>query len=458
MMKIQMTLCFIGFLVCFISAFPGHSNFDEFYAINSFFENRLSDIQPPAQTILWSNTILFAEKLGLSSLWQAALLLILQLSLFWISFYFLLNTFKEKKIGIIFALIMIVSPISLLYLSHIGKDSQMAISFFISAILINKGIKKQKLSLIVLSITFIFYGFIVRSNGPAAGFFLIFYAIFGIYRVRNFRVNHIKILFFTLLLSIIFIFIHKEIKNNYFKVTGSEGLQLVMLPIQEIMAISYANNVNLIPNEFYADPNYSLKNIKNNFKPMYPFWDGLRNDIGLNEFPNAMSAWVHAVKKYPYSYIDYKLNFLKILFGLNDGPAYLSIYKGFYINDDVLSAHKMIHISNSFRNIPLQFKKIQKEFGRYFKRNADSLFFRAWFYILLGIFSFSLISKENRLRLSFENILFLSALFYILPYIVVGSSASIRYFLWPALALTTLFFIRIDNFIFGYKRKKGVLK
>ena len=444
-------LCIIGCTFGIFTAFPGHTNFDEFNSLNEILIQNLSNIQPPLHSILWLHTIKIGEFLNLNLSIQTGLLLLVQSILFWYTFYIFTNLIQSRILKLVLIMSILISPISLLYLNHIGKDSQLAIFFFVSTILIFSGIKKNNIYLLILSLFFIFYASFVRSNGLSAGVVILFYWAYGISKILD--LNFKKLISLFTAIFILFLFINSLINTNFIKNKCCAAIQLTMVPVQGLMAMSYYNNVNLIPKRFYRKLDYSLIDIKKNFKTEYPYWDGLRNDLHFDDFTYAAKAWWEAFREYPESYIKYKVEFLNALFAFK-GPAFLSIYKGFYISKERITSPKLLHILNEAESLPKGFKEFKKEIGKYFLKNQNSIIFRPWLYILIGIISLIILKKikvninvKDRQDIVLINIIMLSSFLYILPYIIVGQSVSIRYFLWPALGITLSFFKYLDIYI-----------
>jgi hypothetical protein len=89
-------LCISGSIFGIFSAFPGHTNFDEFNSLNEIFSQNLSNIQPPLHSILWFYTIRFGDFLNLELSIQTSLLLLLQ-SFFWYTPYIFTNMIQTCK-------------------------------------------------------------------------------------------------------------------------------------------------------------------------------------------------------------------------------------------------------------------------------------------------------------------------------------------------------------------------
>lgn len=438
-------LTLIGIFICFISSFPGHTNFDEFNSLNEFFLGNLSDIQPPAHSIIWGSSIALGEKLGLLPIWQVSLLLIAQLTIFWACMLVLTKSFSNKIIALLFFSLVCFAPISILYISHIGKDTQMAITFFASCILTHQAINKKNIFLLLPSIFLLLYGFVLRSNAPAGAIILIIYWSYGLTIISNKKLNTRKVIAsISIIIFIIFIALSQNLSKFTIKNNCCKGIQLIMTPIQELMAISYEINKNLIPAQFYADPNYNLESIKKNFDPTYPNWEGLKI-TDYEYLPLALSAWYEGVNKYPKIYIRYKFNFLKNFYGFNSGDIPFSVFQGFYTNDLVGTSSKVRSIVAQVRNMPNFWLKIKETFSKYFSKSRNSLCFRFWPYLASALASFLLLPKQKRYTNSLTLALFLSAISYSIPYIFIASSVSIRYNLWPILALTSVLFINLDK-------------
>jgi hypothetical protein len=435
------TLAILGLIVTIFSAFPGHTNFDEFNSLNEYLGYNLSAIQPPLHSIIWGNSIIFGKYIGLKPIWQASLLFFLQIFLFWLAAYYFASLLKNKFLAIVFLLVLIITPLSMLYIGHIGKDSQMAISFFLTFLLIFKASKEKSKKYLFFALFFLLYGFLIRSNAPAAAIPIIFY--WSSVYIKNFSNNSIykKIILFS---SVLILFlITQSYLNSSLKHKDIAGIQLVMTPIHELMGLSIVVNENLVPKKFYRDDSFTLDYIKEVYVPTYPYWDKLKL-TGYEYFPDAYQAWVNAIKKYPKEYINLKINYLKIFYGFNFGPVPFSTYYGFYLNDKLVQSKITEELTQDVKELNPKFLKIKNIFKDYIISASNSFIYRPWIYIFIGI-SLLILSHRKGKNNEFCAWLAFSAILYTAPYIIISSSVSIRYNLWTIFAFTLISFLKIDE-------------
>src|SRR5262249_29210803 len=147
---------------------PGHTNFDEFYSLTELWSGKISDLHPPLQVEVWGALMDIGRTFGLGPVGQASVLLIVQAAVFWASAAIIASWLTSKWLARILLLVIAVSPVSLVYLGHLGKDSQLAIALLAAVTCMALAVKRRSVAMLALSLPLLFYGFTVRSNGPTA--------------------------------------------------------------------------------------------------------------------------------------------------------------------------------------------------------------------------------------------------------------------------------------------------
>ena len=436
----------LGFSVAFISAFPGHTNFDELMTLGEYFRGEVSDMHPPMQMLFSVQFIKFGLEVGLMPVITVGIILLVQLMAYWWSIKTIAKFIENHVIRIVFLIILALSPIGMIYSSHIGKDSQMAISLLFSFALIYLGIKQCRLSIVSIALAPIFYAYTIRANAPAAVLPIIFYWAISVLSILKIN-NKIKIKTIVLVLSVLIIIniLNYSIVNNTVKIKCCSGVQLIMTPVYDLMGISRKIQYNLVPDFLYSGK-YDLSDINRNFNSTYINWDGLKQ-ANFSQLMPVMKLWFKAILDYPNEFIEHRMNTLKYFFGLQFGPPAFPYMSGFFNNISVTgSSNITLELISEYNKIaPYLIFKDASEL--YFSKTSSFIFYRFWVYIAFSIAIFILMKC---LRLKYDlapKILLSSSVLYILPYIILANSAQFRYVYWPALALYIIFFINLDKII-----------
>ena len=447
--KYEISLEFIvitGYILGLVSAFPGHTNFDELYTLGEYYRGEVSDMHPPMQMLMSAKIIEFGKLLGFTPLYSISIILIIQLGIYWWSLKEIAIFIKNKYLRFIFLSILCISPISIVYASHIGKDSQMAIALLFSIVLIIKSSSENRFLYLILAIFPIFYAYTIRANAPAAVIpVIVYWSAVLIKSKLNFKKYipnaAIPTIIFLLLINIFGYLINREV----IKIKCCSGIQLIMTPVYDLMGVSKAVKINLVPSFLYIS-NYDLADINANFDSTYINWNGLKQ-ANYDQIIPVLEQWYEMVKKYPNEFVDHRINTLKYFFGLQGGRPAFPYMSGFYDNIEKTGKSNItFELVNGYENIK-SYLYLKEVFSDYFASSADSIFYRYWIYILLNIIIYILmISKGIRLSI-LAKILAFSSILYVLPYFFLANSAQFRYVYWPALACYILIFINLDKLI-----------
>ena len=445
-------LIILGFFLGIISSFPGHTNFDELYTLGEYFRGEVSDMHPPMQMLLSAHTIEIGLKFGLIPIISVAIILFIQLLIYWWSIKTLSTFIQNQFLRIVFLAILALSPIGLVYSAHIGKDSQMAIALLFSFTLILLANSKNKIKLLFIAIVPIFYAYTIRANGPAAVIPILFFWSISIVKILNFKKNIILKATggFFLILLLINILNYSILRTNV-KIHCCGGIQLIMTPVYDLMGVSKIIQKNLIPNYLYIDK-YDLSDINKNFDSTCINWDGLKQADYSKLIP-ILQLWLDMIKDYPTEFIVHRFNTLKYFFGMQFSPPAFPYMSGFYNNIEKTGKSKVTNELVAEYNLIAPYLILKDILESYFGATAKFPFYRYWVYLLLNLVVFLYISKI-KLKVHFPiNILTFSALLYTLPYLILANSAQFRYIYWPVIAFYIVFFINLDQILLCKKCK-----
>ncbi len=436
----------LGYIFGVISGFPGHTNFDELYTLGEYFRGEVSDMHPPIQMLLSAKTIEIGRVLGITPLYSISTILFFQLALYWWALREIAKYIKNDTLKLVFLAVLCISPISLVYASHIGKDSQMAIALLVSSVLIMKSSIENRPLLLILTILPLFYAYTIRANAPAAVLPLIIYWAVILFKSRLNYNNFLKLTAIPAVLLIIFInFINNEINRNTIKIQCCGGIQLIMTPVYDLMGVSKEIQVNLVPSFLYINK-YDLTDINKKFDSTYINWDGLKQ-ANYSQIVPVLNEWFRMVQEYPDEFVRHRLSTLKYFFGLQEGNPSFPYMSGFYDNiEKTGKSTTTVELINEYSEIK-KYLYIKEYFNNYFSLSSNSIFYRFWIYIAINIIVFTYMVRKKIEIPIYTRILAYSSILYVIPYLILANSAQFRYLYWPALACYIMFFINLDSII-----------
>lgn len=452
-------LSILGFLTVIISAFPGYTNFDEMYMLNEGLNHHISDIHPPMQMLIWLSLIKLAKLFGGNELLQISSTLLIQNIVFWLSAYHIAKWFNSFKLGLLFLAAILAAPVGLVYLGHIGKDSEMAIAFFSALALIGQSIRTKNRKLLLVSIIPIFFGLSIRSNGIIAAVPLVI--IMSDQIINNFSKVKLNKYILAIAILISLVSCNLLIKEVVIKEKCCDAAQALMTPVYDLMSISTKVNQNLVPKSLYLNDKYNLETIKNNFNETYINWDGLIIPSHKN-FKEVIQAWLNGIYEHPNIFIIHRVRTLQLFLGLHQGGAPFPFMYGFYCDPNTISgfnqeiAKYCQAISKIDTNYTTNLNNILKN---YILNSNNSFMYKIWPYILASLLIIMLhsvfLKKHNAKKTSKENLkkyfwIWQSAIINILPFLLLANSAQFRYLIWSALSLFVFTMLSVDE-IFMYK-------
>jgi hypothetical protein len=454
--KYQLTQDFIiilGYAFGVISAFPGHTNFDELYTLGEYFRGEVSDMHPPIQMLLSANIIEFGKILGITPLYSISTILILQLAIYWWALQEIAKFIKNDTLRLVFLAVLCISPITLVYASHIGKDSQMAIGLLVSTALIMKSSKENRPYFLILAIFPLFYSYTIRANAPAAVLPLIIYWASVLFKSKINYKNFLKNILIPAFLLIIFInIVSHEINRHTIKIKCCSGIQLIMTPVYDLMGVSKEIRVNLVPSFLYIN-SYDLSDIDKNFDSTYINWNGLQQ-ANYDQIIPVLKQWYLMVQEHPFEFVRHRISTLKYFFGLQQGNPAFPYMSGFYDNiEKTGKSSTTIELINGYKDIK-PYLYIGEYFNKYFSITSNNIFYRFWIYILLNLLVYIYMVRKEFGMQPYTKALVYSSILYTLPYIILANSAQFRYVYWPALACYVMLFINLDNIISTRKEKQ----
>ncbi len=462
-----------GFCINFISAFPGHSNFDEFFSLNEYWSGNFSDTHAPMQTLIWAGLINILSFLNFGSEVQISSFMVLHLILVWVFIGIMSSQFKSTVLISLTLLFFIINPFFLSYFPHIGKDTILGIYLFISCFYLYSYHKNNNKFVLILGVFFLVLAFNSRSNAPAAIIPIIIYFSYvkffhkkkSLQYIANSNIllklksyGIIPFLFVTvfgifLLFSSSFVLNKKFVKNNCCSIkTG------LLVPMHDLIGISYHVDKNLIPKKYLKDYDNALNHIKKTYYP--PFNVNFNNlqQISNEDYSEIMSVWLNTIIEHPWTYLKHRFDITRLLLGITSQTNNYTIFSGFFVskNNNISDKFDFVYKLNSF------ILSIKDLFKQYCYSFLNTIFFKPWFYILIFLTSLIIYNDKNHSKFRhLKNYLYLSSFFYVAPYFILVNSASTRYLYWPIFASSVILFLKLNDLIslnVNNKNKKIILQ
>jgi hypothetical protein len=440
----------IGFVLTVMSAFPAHTNFDEMYSLSEIWLGRLSDVHPPLQVVVWSVLMDLGRAVGLPEMWQVALMLIVQSALLWWAAVIMASWIKTRWLACAFLLLLAISPISMVYFGHIGKDSQLAVALLVAIACIGLSWRRRSLPVLAVAVLPLFYGFAVRSNAPPAVLPLCLFWVIALFGIRGVDLQtYGRKAAAVSLASVLFLGLwgaNYAFSNAVVKNRCCLGHSAYVGLIYDLMGISVRVDRNLLPPAIIAEPGYDLETVKKRYDPIYVVMSGFAI-IGPDLGKVVLKSWFAAITQYPRAFLSHRIAVLSYMFGLHAGPApfpYMSrFFTGLPQIPFPLPAREK-ELLAVYRNQSPEFFAWRESFENYFARTSGWPIYKIWPYFVFTAIVFAFPALRGRVATDPAVWLCMSAIGYALPYVPIGSAAQFRYFWWTALALFCALVIRLD--------------
>ena len=445
------------------SAFPGHTNFDEYSSITEFWSGLLSDTHPPMQTLLWTGSIALSDFFGFSNSIQTSTLLFIILLIFLLSTYLIASELKSLKSVVILYLLFLL-PFYLINIPHIGKDTILAISLLFSSVCLYYFNKKNNFLYIFFGLLFMIIAYGSRANAPAAVIPVIVYFAINLFnslskdnfvfikKIAWMNKSYIFVPFISILIILIIHSSNLLINKIFIKNVCCAKAVGLMTPIHDLIGMSYYSQKLLVPKKYVKNPSTYLDHINKTYPTHFDF-DGTKEIIPENT-NDILSSWFLIIKENPYLYLEHRIDILKRFFGFTNKYNPYAYSTGFYFNNFHNKIMKNEKAYNKFifiTKIDQTLIKIQAAVRLYVSKFRNTVFFKPWFYILIASLSMLIVRKKNTLN-QLAISMFLSSFFYLAPYLLVVNSASTRYAYWPILCTLFIFIIKLDVILNSRKK------
>jgi hypothetical protein len=447
-------ICVLGWLLTIVSAFPGHSNFDELFTLTEYWSGTLSDVHPPLQTVVWSGLMNVGRAFGLGPVGQAAVLLAVQAAVFWSVAGIMASWLTTPWLARAFLLVLALSPVSQVYLGHIGKDSETAIALLAAVVFLGQALRHRSTTWFAVSIIPLFYGFAVRANGPAGVFPLCLFWIIAAARIRGLDMGTLRakaaVGAASLVLFVGLLGVNKGFNRLVIQKPCCYGEQLFLTFVYDLVGLSVRLDRNVVPPEF-LEPGYDLATMKKRFDLLTTNLDGLKR-VTPDLFMLSVTSWLDALRQHPHELIGQRLNLLRHLFGMHYGPGPAPFAMRFYVGTrGIQSSPRAEEMLKAYAGLSPQFFELRDFFESYFLLSWTWPTYKLWVYVVIfaGLMAF----PAPRPPVLTDPAVWLatSAAFYVAPFLMLANSAHYRYLWWPTLALFCASILRLDA-ILAFRR------
>jgi len=289
--------CIAGFLFNYYSCYPGFASPDTIDQYQQALKGRYTDWHPPVMAMLWHllNYIVKGPQI----------MLLLQMLLLWGACWLLLTQRQSTKWYICIVLFA-WAPFVQNFSGYIIKDSQMALSLLLAAVLMlrtgSKHLKDAKWEIALCAILLV-YGGIVRPNAPPAALPLCFLFAWVLFRDRGQLVK--------LAAGAGFMFFIVLCNSLQYRVVHEDDMQYPMfkLYMYDLAGIYKATSDNVFPSFLYQNPSFDTAYLRTHYVPATfddIWWNadsiGVIPD-GTEEVNTALkTAWLNALKRHPVAY------------------------------------------------------------------------------------------------------------------------------------------------------------
>lgn len=411
--------------------FPGMMSYDSFVQYNEALGNSpLTDAHSALMGYIW---------LVLAKVYQSpGVMLVFHQLLYWLAAYVWARCFfTEKWKRSVFILVFGFWPPLYIISLHLWKDVGMLAGFALSSAFTLLYRRQGRVIWAVLAFVFLFYGNAMRLNAilgavPVA----ILLAEAFLYRV-NVSAKLWKVLGLTAVILVSQMFLISRISRDVKHVTA-----LGTIFVWDIAAISVAENQNLYPSylERQIPEDQVLESTKKNYgvEANFYLWDtispypppGYENTLNKDFFKLVVS--------HPWDYLKHRLKVFGLLIGISE--------KTYYAHNAGIDENTMgvdfTHLSH---------QSLSKIYG-VFDWLGNSIIYRVWFYIILGLILIRKVFKNWRNRSATNDdfmglMLVLSGWLIVFPLLFLGPAADFRYNIW-------LIYSTLLAWLVLYKKKK----
>lgn len=414
-------LCFCGFLLNYLTYFPGFMSPDSLDQFGQALRGEYDDWHPPVMAFVWRMLNKIEE--------GPELMLAMQLMFLWMSCYLACISVKNSIWRISVFLMFFIAPFIHNFSGWVLKDTIMGLSWlFASAILFYQvkrnqvpGENRKNIGAAIGVGLLLLYGCWLRYNAIVA---LLPLAVATVWIFWPEMKKKMKIIISAAFVLVVFL--GQPLFNKHFlkaRVNYTEA----QIYFHDLSAIFVKTGKNVYPPSLYANKEFDTAYIRSHYNPVDVtalLWnpDNIRLLYYSKETTNDMKkAWFKTLTAYPGEYIKHR--------------CYIYIrFLGFKKDRDLQYYYIWIHPNNYGLNV--YETSLYKRYAPYISTQKDKVYFQTWFWIFLNVLLLPLyfIVKTKQHRLLYICVV-LSGFLYTAPQIIVANFVSdFRYIYWSCIA------------------------
>ncbi|MES2133681.1 MAG: hypothetical protein V4506_15130 [Bacteroidota bacterium] len=429
--KVFLILSIIGFLINFISYYPGFLSPDSLDQFTQALNNSYADWHPPIMSGLWHILLVFY--------YGPQCMLFFQLVLLWTSFYFLLILFK-RNYGNLFWLvfIFIAAPFVQNFAGNIWKDVHMAFAWLLAtSIMLVAFFRNRKMDTYeaIASILLLSYGCWVRINA-LPGLIPLLCLWLMLLKTNKPPKKHvvIRLSIKAFFISILVVLTQIVITKTILKPHKSYGEYKLFM--HDLSGIYVETNKLCFPDFIKNYPRFDTLYLKQNYH--YSTFDNIWwnsdhkyllpavNDTTIKELRN---YWLHTIADNPLVYLK------------NRTKGYLAFLRITTSESSLCNMYPYIH-PNSY-GLVRKSNFLSKTIIPLLNAQSDTFYMKPWFWFLFNILIFFAAFIK---RLAFIKpiilTLSLSGLFYLgFEFFVFQVDTDFRYFYWNCISEFLVFIL-----------------
>jgi hypothetical protein len=401
-----------GFTFFAIACYPGFMSIDSLDQYMQAHTLRFADQHPPVMAWLWSKLIWILD--GPQSL------LFVHLGMLWVGLYIWCRNAGESRSAKWF-IVLGYLPWVANFAGVLWKDMGMAFSLMLAVGLLS--MERLTKPVIAAALIFLMYGFMVRTNAPAALIPIIWYASEKLFPELS---NRVKLA--ITVLSLIFMFIFTNF-FNYHLLGAQKNHIVTFMMIDDLVHFSVIEDKSLLPRVEFKTVKECSEKIVGETKLVGRMFCLVTKSSYQNVAPipyeEIKEAWVSAVARNPLECVKLRLAEYRYLLREPAVGPYIYTYSGISPNEmglvqnnNIATTYLKVYIAVAAHLIPFVFKPYW------------------WLIVALLFLGATLFMRGDKKALTLVRVLLISALLYMLGYIPLAPMADFRYVYWSTLAIS----------------------
>lgn len=427
-------LCFVGFLLNYLTYFPGFMSPDSLDQFRQALRGQYDDWHPPVFAYVWRQLNKIEE--------GPELMLALHLIFLWLSCYLFSMSFRNAiwRIGIF--LLFFLAPFIHNFSGWILKDVAMAFSWLLATSVIfhqiSKNIhyknEKPRYAIAAIIGILLLYGCWLRYNAIVALLPLVIAFVWTFLPNKKKKTKIIYSIVFMLL-----VFFGQPAFNKLF-LKANVNYTEAQIYFHDLSAIYIETGENVFPNSVYKNQQFDTTYIRTKYNPLDVtalLWNTDNKTLLYynKELTNDLkNAWLKAIWNHSSVYIKHR--------------CYI-YYKFLALDKDINLTYYYIWIHPNDLDLKIYESTLYKKYATYISTQKEMFYFRTWFWIFLNIALLPLyfLVRNRSYRLLYTCVA-LSGFLYTAPQIIVANFIyDFRYIYWSCFACIVSVLILIADLI-----------